>query len=312
MKRSLRINIKWAAKIGHSIANSCIALIFMCLLFSCSKVYVSKLQYDEANGYYRYPVNGWMTPVRNDTGALITKANVKDFLLMLNARNFNYNKEKIEEQDIFISATDDELVNLYSGIINSIEQENREAAKFFIAEFEKKFTDPEKFTDIDYLKGKYWEIAQNSDSAKYYFTRFLDYSGSKYSKLFRGYAIDNEVDNCFTSERNYATSYCKGEIIYPPVCCIEIIKPKFYYQSFSQGYVVNREDFGSNTTYLPGFNFGYNKLEGNYFGIGMSKIFTENWLVHLALTTSDHNNDVLLALPYQVYKSPVWAPWCFP
>ncbi len=221
-----------------------IIVILFPFIASCSKIYVSKLQYDDANGFYRYPINGWMVPVRNDTGALISKSNLKNFLFFLDARNYWYNKDSIVEPDIFIRSSDDELVNLYNGIVSALSQENKDGAKFFISEFEKNCFEPEKYTDIDYWKGRYYELLEKNDSARYFYTRFLNFSGSKYSRLFRGYAINKEADECFTNERNYAAEVCKGAVNYPPVGCTELFKPKLYYQSFSQGYVVNREDFG--------------------------------------------------------------------
>jgi hypothetical protein len=260
------------------------------------------MQYNQVEDIYRYPVNGWRPALRNENGELINKSNRDSFILELISKNMYYPKSELEEKDEIISSRDAELVDLYSGIANSLKTQNVAGTNFFMNEFAQKFADAEKHTDFDFLKAQYWEMVAHKDSAKYYYNRFLKFSESKFSRRFRGYALSDTSSACFMEERNYAAKFIDNQPAQSTSNCYNILKPKYYYQSFSPGFVINREDYGPKTRYFPGINFGYD-TKSTFYGIGISRIWSENFLLHVATSISDFQNDVLISAPYQLYKS---------
>jgi hypothetical protein len=278
--------------------------ILCCLvLFSCSyKLKIKRIQYDEANDFYRYRYEGDELPLRKKNNELIDKTTFSGFLDSLNKMKRRYEIDKIKENDLFITSIDADLVNIYSGLIHALSLKEFSAAKFYSGELLRMYPEAEKFTDILFLEGQMWEQVPDVDSAKYHYSKFIRFSGSKYSRRFRGYVYDNISDTCFTRERKYALQYLKKGQYESVDSCRLKIEPKYYFESFSQGFMINREDFSKKVRYIPVLNFNipfYNKF---YLGIGLLTILNDNYALCGEVNRYNNYTDGQIAFPVEIYK----------
>jgi len=280
-------------------------LVLSCLmLISCnSKLKISKIKYDESNGFYNYLFKGEVLPLRNKNGELINKSNYGSFLDSINKSNNVYDIKALRENDLFISQADEDLVNLYSGLIHSLSLKEFSAARFFSSEILGAYPDAGKYTDVNFLEGQMWELFQNSDSARFYYSRFLKFSAGRYSRRFRGYFYNDSIERCFTNERNYALNYLDGKSRDTILQCLIKIEPRYYYESFSPGYLENKEDFKKNQRFIPVLNYNLPPFEKAFLGLGLFTLLNENYAFYAEANRYKGITDGQLALPVEVYKT---------
>ena len=281
-----------------------LALIISLLLISCNqRINIGKIKYDNTNDFYSYRINGFDNPLRNQNDELITRNNLDSFLLKINEDDLRYDINQITENANFIKREDAELVNLYAGITCSIRLKSFSGANFFINELKRKYPDAYKYTDLLFLEGLKWQILSNHDSAKLCFTNFLKLSGSKYSQRFRGYYFSDSAALQFTEERNYAKSFLHSEKLDPENFYKNDIFPKYYYESFSQGFVLNKEDFG-NQKIIPGIALAIGNHGSYLYGIGAKWLVNQNIAASGQFSITDYYFGALADIPIQLYKSP--------
>jgi hypothetical protein len=145
-------------------------------------------------------------------------------------------------------------------------------------------------------------MLSKTDSARLCFTKFLKFSGSKYSLRFRGYYFSDSANIQFASEKQYALSFLKYEKQDSASFFKLDISQKYYYESFSQGFVLNHEDFG-NRKIIPGIAIrGINN--GNYlYGFGCNLIVSEKMVVNAQFSFTNYNIGALVDVPLQLFKS---------
>jgi hypothetical protein len=282
-----------------------LVLILSCLMFiSCSsKLKISKIQYDESNGFYNYLFKGEVLPLRNKNGELINKSNFAGFLDSINKSNNVYDIKSLREIDLFISQADEDLVNLYTGLIHSLSLKELSAARFFSNEILRAYPDAGKFTDVNFLEGQMWELFENSDSARFYYFKFLEFSSSKYSKRFRGYIYNDSAEHCFTKERKYALKFLEGQINEPVQSCLINLESRYYFESFSPGFLLNREDFSRHDRFIPVVNFNIPPLKTVYLGIGLITLFDDKYALYGEVNRFKDFTNGQIAFPIEVYKA---------
>ena len=284
----------------------CIALftLLILLLSACGrKLNISKLKLDKQNNFYTYKRYGVDLAVRNPDNTLVTQENLENFLRITDSCNYRYDMNQISEFDYLVNREEATLVNLYSGIIVSLNLRNRIAAFYFLNEFKKLMPQYYKYSDVEFLEGKSWELDNNIDSAKNSYAHFLKFSSGKYSAHFRGYTLNDSSKIAFSNERKYAIAYLTHNQKNTINTELKAITPKYYYQSFSPGYVVNREDIGFRSFFLPGFSLMGSTAQITYWGLNTTLLFNEQFVLYLAGSWSDFQRDYLISAPYQLYKS---------
>ena len=261
------------------------------------------MRYDEKAGFYIYERKGAQLAIRRENDELVFRDSLKLFLQELANNDMHYNFELKNENSLIFIPEEKSMLSLYNGMQLFLDEKDLIGGKLLIDEFEKLYPNAFKYTDIDFIKAKFWEQANISDSASYYFNRFLLFSEKKYSGFFRGYSFDVDAWECYLNERQYAQNYIYGQPVDEPENCHKQLKPMFYYQSFSQGFVLNREDFGSKKNNLFGIGLEYN-TENNFL-VGVSNIWLSNekYIYRSSIFYSENHMDISLSGSYQLYKS---------
>ncbi len=260
------------------------------------------MHYDSFNDIYTYPVNGYNFSLRNQNNEIICRNNIDSFLIKISGNDFLYDFSRITENSIFINNEDAELVNLYSGITCSLRMKSISATNFFIKELKRKYPDAYKYTDLLFLEGLKWKMLSKQDSAKIYFNKFLNTSGSKYSLRFRGYYFSDSAYIQFTNERQFARSFLRCEKKDSVSFFKNDIFPRYYYESFSQGFVLNREDFG-NRKIIPGLAIEIGGKGDYLYGVGCNWLSTQNMVIGGQFSFTRYNIGAMADVPLQLYKS---------
>lgn len=241
---------------------------------------VRKISLDKAKGYYTYKTQGTRKALRFDSKELVTSSNIDSFLTILSQRSMIYNYPQLIENDNIISADDRILVTLYSSACNRIESNDPSNALYFLNELSKNYNDIKYFSDVLFLEGVCWELLENKDSARIAYTNFLTFSDKKYSSRYRGYTNYSGVDSCFLEEKRYATAFLQNNTTRQPVECFTPITPKYYYQSFSEGYVINSDEFDKDNKFIHGVSVYTNSWEKMKIGYGITRLISENRLAY--------------------------------
>jgi hypothetical protein len=274
-------------------------LILAFITFSClPRLKVEKMTTDRNTGIYYY---NSILPLRVSNGEVLTRENLDSFLIELANNNEFYDFNKFSENDLLVTQKDANLVDLYSEIIVCINSNKCDAAIELIRKFKADYPLSEKHTDINFLLAYAWEKASNPDSAKYYFKEFFKFSGRRYSQRFRGYAFNDSNSVVHSQERNYARSYISNSVRERKIHLAQI-KPKYYYESFSQGFVLNREDIGMYRKRILSAGLGIAK-NNTMVGVGVSELFNDKVVLNASYYFSSWQNYVRVTLPYQLYKS---------
>jgi hypothetical protein len=248
-------------------------------------------------------LHGDAIPLRNNKGELIDKNNYSSFLDSIIKFNNIYDIKSTKENDLLISRTDNDLVNLYSGIIQSLTLKEFSAAKFFSSELLREYPDAEKFTDVSFLEGQMWELVPNYDSARYYYSRFLKFSAGKFSKRFRGYIYNDSAEHCFTRERIYSLRFVEGQSNEPIQSCLIKIEPRYYFESFSPGFLANREDFSRHDRFIPVVNFNIPPLRTVFLGIGLLALLDDKYALYGEVNRYKDFTNGQIAFPIEAYKA---------
>jgi hypothetical protein len=260
---------------------------------------VAKMQPDKQTGIYLYKKN---TPLFTSNGDVLTRINLDTFLTELANNGDYYDFDKDTESDLFITKKDADLTHLYSSVIDCINKNNCGEAIQLSNKFKKDYTLAERNTDINFLIAFSWEKSGNPDSARHYYNRFLKKAGRKYSTRFRGYAIFDSSAVMFANERNYANLYLRNNKK-PSEIRLLPIKPKYYYESFSQGYVLNREDLGMTNKRIYSAGIGIVDKDHLMYGFGITELLSDRIVINASYYMSSWQNYLRITTPIQIFKS---------
>jgi hypothetical protein len=282
--------------------------ILICILsisvFSCTnKLKLSKIAFDSNKDYYYYNHKTENFPLRFENNKLVTQSSIDSFLFILKTNKMKYNLNKTSENSAIISEMDNDLINIYSAINSTLLMNNSDAALFFASELLVKYPDAYKFTDIAFFQAQAWLLKNNSDSADYYYNKFLDYSESKYSKRFHGYYNNDSIEVCFNNERQYAKKYLQRNSTIDSLICYKTLEKRYYYESNSQGFVWNKEDYGYKQKLFPWFGLSYSRKYSAQASIGVEYLIKNNIALNFKTSASKYNADLYISLPIQLYKS---------
>ena len=98
----------------------------------------------------------------------------------------------------------------------------------------------------------------------------------------------SEVKDC---EKKDSVSFFKNDIF-----------PRYYYESFSQGFVLNREDFG-NRKIIPGLAIEIGGKGDYLYGVGCNWLSTQNMVIGGQFSFTRYNIGAMADVPLQLYKS---------
>ncbi len=254
------------------------------------KFKVSHLTYDSSCKLYRYKGE----VLRFQDSSIVTLKNIDTFLFQASSDPLIILKQP-KDNDIFIKADDFRLVNEYNAIIEHYNSNQIDKAISNGLQLKNKQPELFLFTDIDFIIGKAYLEKNKIDSATYYFQQFSRYSGQKYSNRFRGNQNENAIKQ-YSIQRNLALNQHYDSIKKFP---LTPIKPKFYFESFSPGYVINVEDFKRKQKILF-----YIVLNNQYIGGGLNFLVSSNLAFYSQIATNNNYLWFSMNIPYQLYKSP--------
>ena len=208
-------------------------LIIAVTICSCRPTFkVRKLSYDDSTGFYKYDKT---VPVILPDKRLVNKDNIQTFLQFISSYNYADNNNLLYQLDWVVSKKDKELLDSYNKVIQNIINKQYQISLSEAETFKSKLKGSEGFSDIDFWIAYAHLNLSNNDSAAYYFTQFLLYSGYKYPIKFRGH-FNSEQANCLLAEqKRYATDFLNGKKDLPLVKP-EIVEHKYYYQSHTPGF----------------------------------------------------------------------------
>jgi hypothetical protein len=79
-------------------------------------------------------------------------------------------------------------------------------------------------------------------------------------------------------------------------------EPKYYFESFSPGFLVNREDFYRKTRFLPVLNFNFPPYKTSFLGIGLLTFLSDNYILYAEVNRTKDYTDGQLAFPIEIFK----------
>lgn len=275
------------------------------LAFSCiPKLKVKRVHFDENAGFYVYKHRNSIVALRFPNDQLVFRDSMNLFLVTVANNNMRYNADYKSENTLFFFKEEKSMLDLYNAIQASVENKSVLQGLTLVNEFENLYPAAFKYTDLDFLRAQLWEQLNNKDSAQFYYKRFLQFSEKKYSGFFRGYENDEISRDCYIGERKYAQRYLSGsEQKGIPVKCTADITPKYYFQSFSQGFVLNRDDFGPLKKSNFGLGLEYNDEQKLSVGLSNTWLTNENYTFKTSFSYSKNLFHILLSGSYQLYKA---------
>ena len=276
----------------------------MFILASCGyKLKLSKINFDKEKGFYYYNYKTENVPLRYSDNKLILKADIDSFLLCLKQNERKYDIISSIENASIISEIDNDLVNVYTAINTSLIQKNADAALFFASELLVKYPESFQYTDVSFLLAKTWELKENIDSARHYYTLFIGFAGTKYSKRFHGYNNTDSTEICFNNERLYAINYIHNIPQNNTLDCFKPLETRYYYESNSQGYVWNKEDIGYKQKLFPWVGINYSNKYSAIISTGIGYVIKHKSALNFRTSVSKYNVDFFISIPFQIYKS---------
>ncbi|HZH71584.1 MAG TPA: hypothetical protein VFD91_03745 [Mariniphaga sp.] len=280
-------------------------LIFLLVIFSsCSTTLnFNHLEYDKKLEVYKYPIdiNNSIVP-RNENFQLIDSSNVDSFYVELETKGFRYNFDEILEKDK-LKYDDFEIAKYYSEINKLIASDEFQSALSKLNQLEIIYPDVKKYSDYLFLKAITYEKLDSLDSAKKFYAQFLKYSSGKYSKRFRGYRDSDINDSIWGLERKYVNQKLTGYSIDDYHNFLSDIEPKFHYNSFQPGFLINPEDYSRGVKWITMFVFGLNYVDGFGVGYQVNRKIKSNIDINLWAMTSGNTLSFGGGVPIQIFKS---------
>ena len=273
-------------------------------LSSCyPQLKLQKVKLSDA-GFFVYEKNSNLYALRMEDGRLVHRDSLRFFIAEIANQDMRYLVESRSEVPVFFRSDEKALVNIYSNVRQCIEDQRYVDGLAISNQFLLLYPAAYKYTDIAYLKAYLYEKMSAPDSAKVYYTKFLQYSEKRLSGYFRGYSNTNLLDTAFIAERNNALVFLKkGAAIAENRPDYAPMPHKYYYQSFSQGFVLNQEDFGIMKKNLYGLSLAYNDVKGLQFGLGTTWLYRDNFIAYAGFMTWQNLMQFKLSTSFQVYKS---------
>ncbi len=114
---------------------------------------------------------------------------------------------------------------------------------------------------------------------------------------------NDSADRCFTGERKYALNYLKEDKPEINLSCFKNIEPKYYFESFSQGYLTNQDDFNKKKRFIPVLNFNFPFLKTIYLGVGLISLLKDNYAFYAEVNRHKSFTDGRFAFPFRLYKT---------
>ncbi len=261
--------------------------LFCFVLTSCFNT--KYLSYHEECNLYEYKNE----PLRLPDKRLVTSSNIDTFLIngKINYLIFLNTKEK----NYFIKPQDHVLVNSYNQIITSLNEKKYEESSHLCQNILNQYPSLFYFSDVNFLKGYAWAQMGKKDSAQKYLQFFLQYSEKKYPDNFWGHN-DIIARQNYCMERVLAYQFLQTDSIF--ITNFQNIFPKYYFQSFSPGYVYNPQDYRFGRKFYYFFSLYENWHNNHLYGINVSYLFHKK----VAITASLRMNKNM-----QLYN--VFLPW---
>jgi hypothetical protein len=281
---------------------SVLAIASMIIFSSCAEINLSKIKYDSERDlyyYYKYQRN---LILRNDSSKVVRKENFHDFLYQLSATDLQYNFEKCLEKDLVLANSDFQLEKQYSLVQTMLNENKYKEALDYTGKAETLYPSLIYFSDFSFLKALAYERLQISDSALTNYKLFLDKSGQKYSARFNGYVFADTENLEYISERVYALNYAQNRRQINELPQFKPIIPKYYYDSFSQGFVSNTDDYAyrKNTLFTPLIGTDFNK--NLILGIGAFRRISMRTYIFPYAYYSNGSAGISAAMPIQLYQ----------
>jgi hypothetical protein len=227
---------------------------------------------------------------------LVTPFNLDTFLLSLSQNP--YFEATLQEKESLISSKDLDLTKEYSEIINLLNISDYSKAIQQCQQMLHKDNSLNYFSNINFLKAYAWNGMGNKDSTNIYCKKFLNYSGKQYPAYFHQ---TEEGEGKLCEERNLAIHYLSSDSI-PPLT-FNAIRPKYYYQSFSSGYAINKEDFRPDQKIDWSVSLFENLNSKNFYGIGINYLFRKKAAICAMLKYHSNIQIATVYVPYQLYLS---------
>lgn len=290
----------------NTILKNIIIVISILIGFSsCSTLNYKNLKYDKKLEVYKYPIDKKTSIfLRNESDQLIDNNNIDSFYVELEKKKFKYPFKESLENDEFLKFTDLEIAKLYSEINEQIDSKEFNSALSKLRQLEAVYPAIVKFSDFYFLKAIAYEQIDSVDKAKESYTDFLNYSSGKYSARFRGYRDLDLNDSIWGLQRKYAKEKLSNSTTTNYSIFLSDIKPKYHFNSFQPGFLLNPEDYSRGVKWVTMLVFGLDY--SNRFGLGyqVNRKLKSNLDLNLWAMASGNTTSLGAAVPIQVYKSP--------
>ena len=271
---------------------------------SCAKVNYNNLKYDENLEIYKYTINQNNSVfLRNGSDQLLDKNNIDSFYAESDKKGFKPTFKKSIENDKLLKFSDLEISKLYSEINKHIESKEFDSALIKLNQLEAIYPDIEKFSDFLFLKAITYEQIDSLNKAKTIYADFLNYSSGKYSAKFRGYRDLDINDSIWALQRKYARGKLADSATDNYSIFLSDLTPKYYFNSFQPGFLINPEDFSRGTKWHTMLAFGWDSSDRFALGIQLYRKLKSNLDLNVGAMTSGNTKGLGVAVPIQVYKS---------
>lgn len=275
------------------------------ILSSCSTTLnFNNLNYDNDLELYEYPIdeNNSVFP-RNEVNQLINKINIDSFYTELEKKEFKYSFDESFENDNLLKYNDLKIAKLYSEINKQIVSKEFNSALNKAKQLELIYSDISKYSDLLFLKAIAFEQIDSLEQAKNNYSDFLNYSAGKYSKRFRGDRDSDISDSIWSLQRRYAKENLNGLSIDDYSRFLTDIIPKYHYNSFQPGFLLNPEDYSRGVKWVTMLVFGTDYTNRVGIGYQVNRKLKSNLDLNLWTMASGNTTSFGAGVPIQIYKS---------
>jgi hypothetical protein len=281
-----------------------IIIIFLISLSSCVPFnLMDHLNYNESVQLYEYRINEYRSVfIRNDKGELINRQNIDSFRIELENNNKRYSFDQCFEKDP-LKASDLNISRLYSEVNSEMNNHDFPSAMEKMKQLENLYPDIKKFSDHLFLESVVYARQDSLEMANEKFREFLNYSSGSYSKKFRGYRDADLNDSLFVVQRRYASDYLQDPQSAGDYESFKKIEPRYHYNSFKPGYLMNPENSERGVKWLTNFMIGLDNSHNIAGGLQVYRKITNGMDVNMSILSSGETRAVGAALPVQLYKS---------
>jgi hypothetical protein len=278
--------------------------IFIISLSSCAPFnLMDHLDYNEDVQLFEYRINKYNSVfIRNEKGELLNRQNIDSFRVDLENNKKRYSFDQCFEKDP-LKASDLSISRLYSEINSDMDNQYFQSAMDKMKLLENLYPDIIKFSDHLFLESVVYARQDSIELAKEKFRDFLKYSSGSYSKKIRGYRDADLNDSLFAVQRRYASDYLKDPQSAGDYESFKKIEPRYHYNSFKPGYLMNPENFERGVKWRTNFVFGLDNSHNLAGGLQVYRKIMSGMDVNMSILSSGETSAFGAALPVQVYKS---------